>query len=239
MRSFIIITLFFFSSPLMAKNFRICSTADWPPYEAVNPKTKKVEGTSVDIVKKVFDGKVDIMPLPWARCLAMNKAGTVDGVFSVSRNEDREKYLIYPEEEIFKASYRFVVLKGTDCKYCKDNSNLMALPQPVGGPRGYSVVKKLKKAAPNLKIDDSAPGDEINIEKLLAGRVKSIIINPDVLTALDKKKKIMHRLQIIDPPYVAGKPYYIGVSKKYKGMESEAQKLADQISIAMKKIRAR
>lgn len=218
---------------------KFCSTADWPPYEAVDTKTGKVEGMSVELVKKIFDNNVEITPLPWERCLEMNKQGEVDGVFSVSRNDEREKYLIFPQEDIMKASYVFVVLKDTDCKYCETDKNIMSLPQPLGGPLGYSVIKKLKKEVPQLKIDDSAPGDEVNIDKLLAGRVKSIIINQDVLKEFGKKKNVMSRLKILNPPYVDGKPYYIGVSKKYKGLESEAQKLAERISAALKKIKVK
>lgn len=242
MRLIFIMCSFLFSGSVGADTLKICSTADWPPYEVMNPETKKVEGMSVDILTKVMQRmgmKVDIQQLPWERCLAMNKNGTLDGVISVSKNAEREQFLIYPNEDIFKASYAFVILKGTECKYCDTNTNLKDLPQPLGGPQGYSVVKKLKSAEPGLTIDDSAPSDEVNIDKLLAGRVKSIIINPDVLRALDKDNKIMPKLQILTPPYEAGKPYYIGVSKKYKGLEVEAQKLADKISGAIQKIRVK
>jgi polar amino acid transport system substrate-binding protein len=237
--SFLLISL---SLSVFAENekLRLCSTADWPPYEFTDPKTKQVTGLSVDIIKKItstlsFD--VEISPLPWERCLQMTERGEMDGVFSVSKKPDREKYLIYPQESIQNVSYVFATIRGSNVPWNAEK-NVSVIPQPIGAPHGYSVTQSLKDLK-TIKVDDSASSDDINVNKLANGRLGSIVIGPEALQILLTEKNLKDKIQALEPPYVDSKKYYIAISRKYKGDEHKANELCQKIDETIKKLVAK
>ncbi|MDP1723175.1 MAG: transporter substrate-binding domain-containing protein [Alphaproteobacteria bacterium] len=217
------------------EKLKLCSTADWPPYEFTDPATKKVVGSSVNIIKKIADKlnlDLETSSLPWERCLQMNQQGEIDGIFSVSKTPDREQYLIYPQNNIQNVSYVFATIRGSNIAW-DESKNVSAIPQPIGAPQGYSVTKTLKEMK-NIKVDDSAQSDEINLNKLLLGRVGSIILGPQALDLLLKEKKVSDKIQQLNPPFVDSKKYYIAISKKYKNDENKANELVQRIDAAIK-----
>ena len=222
------------ASPVKEK-LKLCSTADWPPYEFTDPVTKKVLGSSVNIIKKIADKlnlDLETSSLPWERCLQMNQQGEIDGIFSVSKTPEREQYLVYPQNNIQTVSYVFATIRGSNIAW-DDSKNVSAIPQPIGAPQGYSVTKTLKEIK-NIKVDDSAQSDEINLNKLLLGRIGSIIIGPEALDLLLNEKKVADKIQQLNPPFVDSKKYYIAISKKYKNDENKAIELAQKIDEAIK-----
>jgi polar amino acid transport system substrate-binding protein len=223
------------SLPLEKEKLKLCSTADWPPYEYTDTTTKQVTGSSVDIIRKLtnkLNYDVEISSLPWERCLQMNKEGDMDGIFTVSKTTDREKYLIYPQENIQNVSYIFVTMRGSNIGWDK-SKNINNVPQPIGSNQGYSVTKFLKQIK-NIKVDDSAQSDEVNLNKLLLGRLGSIVIGPQALDLLVKEKNISDKIQQLNPPFIESKKYYIAISKKYKNDEKKGIELAQKFDVAIK-----
>lgn len=219
------------------EKLKLCSTADWPPYESMDPATKQVTGKSVDIIRKMADKlnfDLDVSSLPWERCLQMNQQGDMDGIFSVSKTPDREQFLIYPQEHIQDVSYVFITIKGSKVAW-DASKDLKTIPQPIGTPHGYSVTQILKKTS-DLKVDDSAQSDEVNLNKLIHNRLGSVVIGSDALALLLKEKNISSQVQELTPPYVDAKKYYIAVSKKYKNDEQKAIELTQKIDVALRDI---
>lgn len=215
--------------PPQKEKLKLCSTADWPPYEYTDTTTKQVTGSSVDIIKELsnkLNFNVEILSLPWERCLQMNKDGDMDGIFTVSKTTDREQYLIYPQKSIQNVSYIFATTKGSKTAW-NESKNVNHIPQPIGSPQGYSVTKTLKEIK-NIKVDDSAQSDEVNLNKLLLGRLGSIAIGPQALELLIKEKNVSDKIQMLNPPFVDSKKYYIAISKKYKNDEKKAIELAQK-----------
>lgn len=216
--------------PHKKEKLKLCSTADWPPYEYTDLKTKQVIGTSVNIIKTIADKlnyDVEISSLPWERCLQMNKEGDMDGIFTVSKTSDREQYLNYPQKSIQNISYIFATIKGSNIAW-DESKNINIVPQPIGSNQGYSVTKILKQNK-NIKVDDSAQSDEINLNKLLLGRLGSILIGPQALELLIKEKNIADKIQQLHPPFIESKKYYLAISKKYKNDEKKSLELVQKI----------
>ena len=235
--SLVLTLLSFLPFSAQSETLRLCSTADWPPYEFTDPATKKVKGNSVDIIHKIAEKlsmEVEITSLPWERCLQMNERGEMDGVFSVSKKPEREQYLIYPEKNIQYVSYNFATLKGKNVIW-NEKKDVSLIPQPIGSPQGFSVTQSLKSEK-NVQIDDSAPSDEINITKLINGRLGSIVVGPEALSTLLKEHQLEDKIVKLDPPYVDAKKYYVAISKKYKGEESKATELCKKIDQAIEGI---
>lgn len=211
------------------ETLKLCSTADWPPYEYTDNTTKQIKGSSVNMIKNIADKlnfDVNISSLPWERCLQMNKQGDMDGIFSVSKTTEREQYLIYPQKSIQNVSYVFATLKNQNITW-NESKDINVIPQPIGAPQGYSVTKTLKELK-NVIVDDSAQSDDINLNKLLLGRLGSIVIGPQALELLLKEKN-NDKVQQLSPPFVDSKKYYIAISKKYKNDAKKAEELVQKI----------
>ena len=100
MKKIIYIILLSISSSLYAKNLLLV-TLEAPPVEYL--ENNKATGVNVDIVTEALARlgySVSIKFYPWKRALRMVKFGQADGIIDVSYNENRAKYMFYPEEEI-------------------------------------------------------------------------------------------------------------------------------------------
>jgi polar amino acid transport system substrate-binding protein len=246
MKFFIITGLFLTTfSPSFADDevFEFCSSANWPPFENFNKKTNEVEGVSVDYIEKVFKKikkTVKVVPMPWDRCLHENQNGSVNGVFSVSHKDEREKYLIYPDEPLYEVSYVIAILNNSDKPWnvslWDNKKDINVLPKPIASPQGYSVTAALKKINAKI-IDDTATSDKTNFEKLRLGRVGSIVISPEVLSLFIKESNMEGKVTVLQPAYKEPKKYYVAISKRYKGSEDKARALAGEISQALKEIK--
>lgn len=223
--------LLFISPPLFAKKtVRLC-TVDWPPFTIVDKSSNQIEGIHVDIVNEVFkriDLNVEIESIPWKRCLKMVEDGQRDGVFAVSYNKDRARYLLYPKEPLDIVEYVVATTVHPEKAGWSEKKQFSSVLQPLGSPQGYSVTADLKKEI-DLKVDDGAVNDRVNFQKILGGRVNSIVMLRQALDQMIKSEDAASKIYILEPPYVEGKKYYIGIRKSYKDEEIGAEFLVGAI----------
>lgn len=191
---------------------KICTTV-WPPYTIVNEAGSVIGGIHTDLVQEAFKRGglgADIREMPWKRCLTSLEEGSVDAVYSASKKADRELFLHYPAVPIQTVAYVFMALKDTSAAWDKGR-NLKALPTPVGAPLGYSTTDELIKAGVQVEETNS---DLQNVRKLVLGRVPVILIEEQVGMSLLERVGALAHTQVLNPPYVEGKAYYLAVAKK-------------------------
>jgi ABC-type amino acid transport substrate-binding protein len=133
-------------------------------------------------------------------------------------------------------SYVVVVAKGTgggwDAKH-----DLTKLAQPVAAPRGFSVTADLQNL-PGVVVDDGATTDQQDMQKLGAGRVKTVVVEASVARSLIEKLHLADKVEVLSPEFVSGKDYFIIVSKRYTGSLTSAQQLVDSIASRLTEMRA-
>lgn len=81
-----------------SKELRLVSL-DYPPYSYRSEG--EVAGIAVEIVREIFREagyQVSVDIVPWARALGSAKKGKADGIFTIYKNDEREKFLIYSSE---------------------------------------------------------------------------------------------------------------------------------------------
>jgi len=212
-------------------------TVEWPPYTVVRSKDNSIGGLHTEMITEIFSrvGRaVEFKKMPWKRCFKMAQMNKVDGIYSASFKPERAKVVNYPENPLEEIGYVFATLEDPSMFEWNDEKNLKNLPQPIGSPLGFSVTSELKEAG--VDVDDNAVNDKINFEKLLKGRVKSIVIIESALKAfIQKLKKDGSRVKVytLNPAYIAGKPYYITVSKKIDGSVEKSKELVQSINEAI------
>ncbi|MCP4163909.1 MAG: amino acid ABC transporter substrate-binding protein [Deltaproteobacteria bacterium] len=216
-----IIILFFLSIPTMAadkEQVAIVVVEHWPPWEIAHDAKKRnvTDGLAVEIVKILFNRlniKVKFFNAPWKRALLMIEKGTSDLIPMLSRNTEREAYMVftipvYKEPILF--AYSTDKFKAFEWKRWADLKHLQ-----IGVTRGYSygnfdeVIKKHKLRTQTVTTDRQ------NVFKLLAGRIDITPLHLTNAVSMFNKIQENDRLKL----KFAKKPineniYYFGISKK-------------------------
>jgi polar amino acid transport system substrate-binding protein len=226
------------SSYVSAKPINICIT-EYPPYEYTDPVTGKIVGKTAEIVYKVFKDiqtPIVIESMPFERCLNLLKEGEKDATFDLSKNQDREKYLVYMDEPTKVQTYSIVVEKSKKTALdplWSQKKDLKILPAPIASPQGYSCTLKAKEQG--VPIDDSAGEDETNLKKLVGGRAASIIIEESVFKSIQKNIQGAENFTLLDKPFVDPKNYYIAFSKAFLEKNPLIKKIMPQLNQAILK----
>jgi polar amino acid transport system substrate-binding protein len=222
-------TVLFGAGAALAEPLKVC-TVEWPPYTIGGAAGKEVSGTHTDLVVEAlkrlgFEAKVD--QIPWERCLKEAENGRYDVVYSASYKPERAAFAVYPKRPLQSVSYVAVVAKGTGQGWGADHDPAK-LPQPVAAPLGFSITADLKKMA-GVTVDDGATTDQQNLQKLLLGRVKAMVVESSVAKLAIDKAGAAGKVEVLSPPVQSGKDYFAIVSRKHGGSEAAAQALADRL----------
>lgn len=216
------------------KTLTACTVA-WPPFVVI--KDKDISGSDTKtlqvLARKMGYANVQVEEIPWKRCLKMAEEGKVDIVYPASLKPDREVYLYYPKTPLHPVSYVFVTKKGSPQAWTTQKL-VASLPQPIGIPLGYSIAEQLRKE-PDAKFDENAKDDMMNVQKLLLGRVGTIIIEKMNAKAIIAELKVEDKLEILDVPYFKDKEYYVTVSKKSAVIEDLMYKLDKELPALVSK----
>jgi polar amino acid transport system substrate-binding protein len=188
---------------------------------------KNRKGLSIillDMVEKKINQKILIDAIPWKRCLQELKAGHYDGAVNASFKTDRAEFAVYPmavdkidsNKRMLIDSYSLYRLKGSKVEW--NGKEFKPDDAIVGAQTGFSVVDQLKGL--KLKVDDSSGSTEINLKKLLLGRVTAVAL-PTLQgdNVLDKDAELQSKIEKIALPLIE-KPYYLIFSKPFFAQEA-------------------
>jgi len=223
------------SIAVQAAPLKLC-TVDWPPYTVSDGR--QVGGMHTDMVSAIFARlklEVQIDQIAWERCLKEVETGGYDAAYSASFKPDRAEYAIYPKAPLQTVSYVVVAAKGAGDGW-DAHKDAAKLTQPIAAPRGFSVTSDLKKL-PGVTVDDGSATDLQDMQKLGAGRIKTVVIEASVARSLIGTLKLADKVDVLQPDFATGKDYFVIVSKKYGGSPAAAQQLADQIAAAVGDLR--
>lgn len=220
-----------------AIDFRLCTSDEWPPYVTIEAGV--IGGSHTERVRAAFrrmDLPVDIISLPWARCLAAVATGEQDGAYSAAWTEARAATAFYPAVPLATVAYVLVTRRDAAGGWAAAHDP-RALPQPVAAPHGYSILSAVH-ALDGVQVVDHLATDQADLEALLRGEVGAIAIEASVARYIAERAHVMDRIAILDPPLEPAKKYYVIVSKHYGGGESTAQAFADRLSAALAAVEA-
>jgi polar amino acid transport system substrate-binding protein len=160
--------------------------SNWFPYIFSSGKGDPT-GIQVDIVEHALKTqKIDYRfeMLPWKRCLDYVKRGVYDACIGASFNEERAKYMSYPDgareasvnssrarNRIAQVEYVIVNLKEQQFEF---DGDLTKIPSPIYIPMGFSLAGDLRKKG--LEVDSNSKSDEVNFKKLLFRKEGSVVV---------------------------------------------------------------
>ncbi|WP_460532793.1 substrate-binding periplasmic protein [Chitinimonas naiadis] len=214
---------------------RICSE-DEDSYPWVLKDKPGLNVIMMRLVEKQLGTTVEVQPLPWKRCMALVKAGELDGLFKISFAPDRLETGRYPmvgdrpdaSKRMLDESYSLYRLKGSKVEW--DGTAIRNAPEPIGAQPGYSIIPQLKGMG--MRVDDGVRGAAEHFQKLLVGRVSAVALQTlQGDASLAQRPEFVAKIERIDPPLVT-KPYFLMLSKPFVEKYPDfAQKVWETVAV--------
>lgn len=156
--------------------------------------------------------KINIIKVPWKRCLRIMENNQVDGCYAASFRPKRMKHGIYPMEngapdaskQLHPGSYSLYVHQDSDVDW--DGDQFINLNGMIGAPRGFSIISKLKEKG--AAVDEGHSTESI-LKMLANGRLDAVAaLTPQGDRLLKQNKDISPFIRKIQIPLVV-KPYFL------------------------------
>lgn len=193
------------------KGIHIGISTGYPPFYFFDDNEKPV-GICIDVIENVarqLNIAVQFSSYPWKRMIYNGKQGNVDAIMPLFKTDEREKFLIFPENDIIMEDNSFFALASCTLTYSGDLDDIINCH--IGVVENYSYGESFdKKEIPKKTVAES--GDQL-IQLVLNRRVEMGIGNTMVITYLAGKIDAVDQLQFLSPP-VTESPLFIGFSKK-------------------------
>lgn len=227
------ILLFIFTLRLFAigaekhRKLTFAEEAGWSPF--VYGEITPYGGLSYDILEEIFlrmNIDYEINLYPFSRCLIYAKEGIVDGITSLTKNQERSEYLDFTEPHTIIDGL-FVFRKEDKNVKWEDNRGYNHLiTYRIGIVQDHNYGDEFKKAILQYDLQtDSAITPKQNLVKLKGKRIDVILISELEFNQLVKENKEFSDTFITYKNQINTSSYRIGFSNK-----SEAKKLIPQIN---------
>lgn len=189
-------------SPVFAQqNNILIATLEYPPF--IYSDGGQVKGPIVDKVKNIF-GKlginVTIQILPIARGLLSVKNGEFDAYFSLKKTQEREQELLFTRTPLIQQPFVFFVKKNSKILWNGNINDIRKYKIGVVSKTSYGMIFDDYVKRGLIDNIDEAKSFELNIKKLIAGRIDLVINSYDVGNYLIKKFNSENEVVALYPP---------------------------------------
>lgn len=194
---------------------RIGAEDDWRPYSYV--QADKPAGFAVDLVRAAWAAAgvpVELVPLPYARCMREVEAGKLAGCFDTLRDSRTEDQYLWHKYHLFRA--RIGIYGRSDGSAAP--MNVQALRgKRVGVTNGYDYGAAFD--GDPAMVRDVATSDLTTLRKLVAGRVDYALVFDRVAQQIasvhpELAKGFTQRGVLVEPLL------YISFTKRMPGLEA-------------------
>jgi len=172
---------------------------EWPPFNST--PDKQPEGYMVDIAREVFKShgiEIKYQVVPWKRALEGTKKGEYTAAIGPTRDE--ASYLIFPKEELARNRLSFWVKKGNPWRFKKRDSVKQVT---LGLIEGYDYRKwlndyalKNRHDASKIQFISGSSPMEMNLRKLMAGRIGAVVDNEAVIRYSAKQLGLLESIEL-------------------------------------------
>ncbi len=203
---------------------------DWCPYTC-QPDSDK-PGFLIEIAQYLFGKKgdvVDYQVMPWARAILETREGRYHSIAGAFKGDAPD--FIFPENELAISVSALFAKQEKSWKF-KDISSLESIA--VGVIRDYSYgeqldqyIEKHKKDTQKIQIVSGDNALELNIKKLILGRIDVFLEDPSVMSDYLAHHPLQEK--IVNIGTVSHDKIYIAFSPHFPASREYAQILSDGI----------
>lgn len=179
----------------------VIATLEYPPF--IYSDNNQAKGPIVDKVRYIFNQlgvDVTIKIYPIARGLLMVKNGEVDAYFSLKKTPEREKDLLFTNEPIIQQPFVFFINKNSKINWNGSIEDINKYRFGIVSNTSYGTVFDNYLKNDVITNIDKAQTFELNIKKLLAGRVDIIINSYDVGQSIINRLSADNEIIALSPP---------------------------------------
>ncbi len=183
------------------QNKILIATLEYPPF--IYSDGDQVKGPIVDKVKNIFGRlgvDVTIQILPIARGLLMVKNGEVDAYFSLKKTPEREQDLLFTHTPLIQQPFVFFVKNNSKILWNGNLDDVKNYTIGVVSKTSYGMIFDEYVKNKNIPHIDEAQSFELNVKKLIAGRVDLVINSYDVGQFLLRKFNSENEVVALNPP---------------------------------------
>ncbi len=169
---------------IAGERIRIGAEDDWSPYSSSVKGTP--QGFAVDLVRAAWSAagvEVELVPLPYARCMKEVDRGDLAGCFNTLRDTVQESRYRWHQQALFQARIGiYGRVKPGESPKTMVLDNLRG--KRIGTTHGYDYGAAFDGDPTMLR--DEAPSDLSSLRKLVAGRVDYALVFDRVANAIAK-----------------------------------------------------
>lgn len=198
---------------------------DYPPYEYLDGG--EPTGINVRILREVGERlglALRLEPLPWMRAIHLAEHGEVDGIFSLFKNAERERFLVFPDVALSRETN---VLLTSRLRPVAVASREDLRGKSVGVVAGNAYGSWFDAA--DWIDKHPVTGSERLLRKQADGRTDVSVSNAQVANFLIQRLQLQDQLIVLDF-IVSDEPLYIAFPRA-RGAQSE--RLAQQFSATL------
>jgi polar amino acid transport system substrate-binding protein len=202
------------------ERIRIGAEDDWSPYSSsVNGKP---QGFAVDLVRAAWAASgldVELVPLPYARCMKEVDRGDLAGCFDTLRDPVLESRYRWHQQPLFQARIGIYGRANpgiTSGVASKSVALDMLRGKRIGTTHGYDYGAAFDNDRSMLR--DEAPSDLSSLRKLVAGRVDYVLVFDRVANAIAKMHPELGQAYSLQGVLVEPQ-LYISFSPKYPDID--------------------
>ncbi len=224
------------TSTALAQNIKLChDDADSAPWLVKNSKGLNI--VLMEAAAAKTGAKLEIVALPWKRCLGAVEDKSIDGAIAASYKDDRAKFAVYPTvgdkldegKRLHTEEYSLYRAKGSNISW--DGTKFSNLTGSVGAQRGYSIIDNLKKSG--AKVDEGGALAKDNMKKLVGGQVQAVALTTQEGDLLLATTEFSGKAEKVTPPLIQ-KTYYTIFGKEFY---SKNTKIVDSLWSQMATVR--
>lgn len=224
---FIILFSVFFTNTLVSRNINKITLSEdpWPPYTLGEVSKEPTGGIAVEFANEIFGRlqiETEIKLYPWKRCLNQMETGQRDGLLLLTKNKEREEYMVYSDK----------IMSDRDLIWYKKGKNIQwddledLKEYRIGKTAGFNYGDKFNEAAKKYSFTiHTASGDWNNFKKLDANRIDIFICNETAAKSIFKEDpELAGKFEYANKP-LKSVDFHMSFSKK-----SEAVKILDDVN---------
>lgn len=202
---------------------------DWYPFSGL--VDGQVQGITIDLVRAAFEAAGDSVRydvMPYSRCMALTKAGTLIGCFDTLRHPGIEHDYLWHVPPMFTAQYQIYARAGSTEKNLR--------PKDLEGRR--VAVTNAYEYGPEFDTNQKiirlfTRKDEYNFRMLISGRVDyTVAMELNTLMLIKKQPELANRFKIVGQ--VAPSPVYTVFSKRNPAARRAMQRFEQGLLLIQK-----
>lgn len=214
-----------------AKSYRVLAEDNWPPFSYV--EKGRLQGVSVDLVRAALElesAEVDLLKVPYLRCLALTAIGKEPGCFNSAKNQELVEKYIFPDEHLFRSRGLIVtnrhVKKSKIIRVVRDlEGETVALPSGFPFGKEFDDNKKIQK--------HFTANDMTSLKLVVTGRINYAAIDEMVLYYyLQKNPHFRGKINTILE--LSNEPIYVHFSRSHP----QSRELREKLDRGLRKLKA-